>query len=595
MSDIEIKSLWGEEFNIIIPSEKANVKKINKKVKEASESSGDNSSKQIKSNKVSLEDKFIIIKENVLRILGKHAENILVIRDAETLHNYISQVITKDRLNVDTETNNTTNSCNCKLIGLCLYAPGLEQAYIPINHIDYKTKERICGQVSEDVIKSELERVVNANTHIIMHNATFDYQVLKHTCNIELPAYWDTMIAARLLDENEKSAGLKQQYIDKIDPEQEKYDINHLFEKLRYEIIDPDIFAYYATTDALMTDKLYMWQVNKFKDPDLANVYKLFMNVEMPLSTTVAKMEYRGVKVNYKLNRRLSDKYHNLLKICDKRIEEELEAMAPKINAWKMTPEANEKPKKYDTAVSKDEGEAENESKTKNSFQEIDKVTGKRYKFGKSKAEQLGDPLNLASPTQLAILFYDILKCPQVSTKSPRGTGESEMELLAKATNLKICNLILERRGIVKLISTYIDNIPELLKLWPDGKIHTHFRQLGADTGRFSSGGSIKFMGEDDIEKNISGVNLQNIPTHCKEIRMQYQGDNVEELKEVESNGSVVLFKSTEVIVNDQWVRADKLKIGDVIDFGDGGEAVPVEYICPNESGSFFRIYFPED
>ncbi len=36
---------------------------------------------------------------------------------------------------------------------------------------------------------------------------------------------------------------------------------------------------------------------------------------------------------------------------------------------------------------------------------------------------------------------------------------------------------------------------------------------------------------------------------------------------------------------------ASKLKIGDVIDFGDGGEAVPVEYICPNESGSHFRIF----
>jgi len=591
MSAMEIKSLWGEEFNIVIPSEQDKVKKITKKVKEALDSSDDNATKQIKSDKVSLEDKLIIIKENVLRILGKHADNILVIRDAETFHDYISQVITKDRLNVDTETNNTTNSCNCKLLGLCLYAPGLKQAYIPVNHVDYKTKEKISGQLSEDVIKSELERVISANTRIIMHYATFDLQVLKHTCNIELPVYWDTMIAARLLDENEKSAGLKQQYIDKIDPEQEKYNINYLFEKLRYEIIDPDVFAYYATTDALMTDRLYEWQANKFKNPDLAKVYKLFMNVEMPLAITVTKMEYRGVKVNYELNRRLSAKYHNMLSICDKKIEEELAAMAPKINAWKMTPEANEKPKKYATA--KDESKPKD--KLEKSFPEVDKITGKRYKFNKSKAEQLQDPINLASPTQLAILFYDVLKCPQVSIKSPRGTGEGEMESLAKATNLKICGMIVERRGIVKLVSTYIDNIPELLKLWPDGRLRTHFKQLGADTGRFSSGGKVKFMGEDDVEKVVSGVNLQNIPTHCKEIRMQYQGDNIEELKELESDNSVVLFKSTEVLVNDKWVRADKLKIGDIINFDDGGEPLAVEYICANESGSHFRIFFPED
>ena len=46
----------------------------------------------------------------------------------------------------------------------------------------------------------------------------------------------------------------------------------------------------------------------------------------------------------------------------------------------------------------------------------------------KSPAEQLEDPINLASPTQLAILFYDILKCPTVSKKSPRGTGKEELE-----------------------------------------------------------------------------------------------------------------------------------------------------------------------
>ena len=55
-----------------------------------------------------------------------------------------------------------------------------------------------------------------------MHNGKFDYQVIHCTCSIDLDIYWDTMVAARLLNENEENAKLKDQYIDKIDPEQEK-------------------------------------------------------------------------------------------------------------------------------------------------------------------------------------------------------------------------------------------------------------------------------------------------------------------------------------------------------------------------------------
>ena len=64
------------------------------------------------------------------------------------------------------------------------------------------------------------------------------------------------MIASQLLNENE-SASLKFQYVNKIDPTIEKYSINKLFDNEKYEIFDPDLFALYAATDAWMTFKLY--------------------------------------------------------------------------------------------------------------------------------------------------------------------------------------------------------------------------------------------------------------------------------------------------------------------------------------------------
>ena len=64
-----------------------------------------------------------------------------------------------------------------------------------------------------------------------MHNGKFDYEVIKCTCGCVLDVYWDTEIAARILDENELAA-LKKQYILHIDSTQEKYDITHLFEDI---------------------------------------------------------------------------------------------------------------------------------------------------------------------------------------------------------------------------------------------------------------------------------------------------------------------------------------------------------------------------
>ena len=126
---------------------------------------------------------------------------------------------------------------------------------------------------------------------------------------------------------------------------------------------------------------------------------------------------------------------------------------------WRLTPEANFKPKS--TKPNKN-GE---------------------YKLQKSKNEQLKDPPELSSPTQLAILLYDILGVEVVDKNNPRGTGE---EILQKLKDkYYICNLILEKRGLEKLLNAFIDSLPKM-RSKRDNKIHSDFKQLGTDTGRFS-------------------------------------------------------------------------------------------------------------
>ena len=358
--------------------------------------------------------------------------------------------------------------------------------------------------------------------------------------------------------------GLKPQYISKIDPTQEKYDIEHLF-TVPYKYVDPEIFALYAATDSMMTDKLYVYQAAILTAPGNERLYWLFTNIEMPIVKVAADIELIGVCIDQEFGERLRLKFNQNLEDIDKNIDRELTALKPAINAWRLDPKSNEQSKQFEPKKSKLSPE-----KIEERYPYIDAKTGKRYKLGKSLASQLGDPINLASPTQLAILFYDILKCPVVSKKSPRGTGKDELEALAERTDIALCKLILERRGVVKLISTYIDVLPALARHWPDGRIRYKLNSVGTDTGRFSSGGEFKFLdGDEPIE--ISGFNSQNIPSRGdgKITRLLFEAKKEFNELEVDKN-QIILPEISEIETAEGWKYGKDLKVSDQIITDEG-------------------------
>ena len=200
------------------------------------------------------------IEKEVIKVLGKYRPSIITITEIETFHNYVSSCIEAGIVAIDTETNNSLDPLTCKLMGLCLYAPGLQYAYIPINHRDPVTKIRLVGQLTEEDVKNELKRINESGIKIIAHNGKFDYQVLKCTCDVLVVPYWDTMVATRLLNENE-GYGLKYQYTAKIDSTQEEYNIEKLFKNVQYADVKPEIFALYSAVDPFITYKLYGYQL----------------------------------------------------------------------------------------------------------------------------------------------------------------------------------------------------------------------------------------------------------------------------------------------------------------------------------------------
>lgn len=421
--------------------------------------------KMLRSKKTSLEDKVAIATSNTIQTLGKYSSLVECIKSYTDFEKYISDSIEAGTIAIDTETNNSVDPLTCKLMGLCIYTPSREKAaYIPVNHTDM-LDNKLSYQITEEQIKEQLNRLTN--TKIIMHNGKFDYKVLKCTCDATLSVDWDTLVGAKLLNENE-SAGLKAQYVAHIDTEDEKYSIDDFYHNVPYNYVEPEIFALYAAMDAYKTYLLYKYQKKEFSKEENKKIYRLFRDVENPLVTVIADMELRGVCIDIDFSKRLSNKLHKKLDILNKNLKEELDKLQEKILPWRNTPEANTTPIKSG-------------------------------KVQKSKNEQLPiDNINLNSSTQLAIILYDVLGCEAISNSTPRSTGVDTLKALQDKYDVPFLSTVLEIRAVEKLLGTYVDKLPEILSP-RDNRLHGEFVQFGADTGRFAS-------------KN---PNLQNIPSRA--------------------------------------------------------------------------------
>lgn len=110
--------------------------------------------------------------------------------------------------------------------------------------------------------------------------------------------------------------------------------------------------------------------------------------------------------------------------------------------------------------------------------------------------EVTGEEINLNSPKQVGELLFNKLDLPVVKkTKTGYSTDSSVLETLDGKNISPVPGLILQYRELGKLLSTYVKTLPELVHP-ADKRLHTHFNQHVAATGRLSS----------------NNPNLQNIP-----------------------------------------------------------------------------------
>jgi len=110
--------------------------------------------------------------------------------------------------------------------------------------------------------------------------------------------------------------------------------------------------------------------------------------------------------------------------------------------------------------------------------------------------ELAGQEFNISSPRQLGEILFDKLKIVSNAKKTKTkqySTGEDVLVTLLDKH--EIVGEVLEFRSLKKLLSTYVEALPQMIHP-TSGKIHTSFNQTLVTTGRLSS----------------NNPNLQNIP-----------------------------------------------------------------------------------
>lgn len=145
--------------------------------------------------------------------------------------------------------------------------------------------------------------------------------------------------------------------------------------------------------------------------------------------------------------------------------------------------------------------------------QSSDELTAQLNRLEKEIYELAGEKFNINSAKQVGEVLFDHLKIEEKAKKTKTGSYSTSEDILEKMRSKHpVVGKLLEYRGLKKLLSTYIDALPELIN--PEtGKVHTSYNQTVTATGRLSS----------------TNPNLQNIPIRDelgREIRKAFIPEN---------------------------------------------------------------------
>ena len=436
--------------------------------------------KEFQTHTTRLKNAYTKVIDNAREVIHSEEKGILITNQV-SLEEYINQCIKDGEYVLDIETTGL-DPFNDLIVGICLYSPSQEPAYIPMLHtnIDNTLME---GQLEVAVVKQHITRLMESNALWINHNIKFDAKFLMYRWNIKPNnMYWDTLIGAFVLNENEPTHGLKPLYAKYISKSKDKQSYKDLFEKTPFNYIPLDLAEVYGANDGTKTYALYQFQ-KKYLNPnhertDFRSLYNVFRKVEMALLPVLCDMELKGVEIDTQFAKELEVKYEQIA------LEQEQYL--------------------YDVIYTRFANKVRNHA-------ELQALIEKQAKNKKLKGTKYQDLINFNSSPQLKYLFFDILGFPKLYRRDPMSCGKEQQQLWLDSDKVskgqkEFLEAFMEWRKTVKLLTSFIVKIPEAREVKTNA-VHTNFNQLGAKTGRFSS------------SHPVHKINLQQIPSRNKDIR----------------------------------------------------------------------------
>ncbi|MBF9014724.1 MULTISPECIES: DNA polymerase I [unclassified Oceanispirochaeta] len=204
----------------------------------------------------------------------------------EDLDKWIQAVRDKGMVSLDTETD-SINAMKANPVGICLSVGDEKACYIPI-----RAEGADC--LPEDLIRSKMKELLeDEKIKIIGQNIKYDYKVLRRWGINPANLYFDTMIAAWMIDAGSplNMDFLAERYL--------AYKTVHFKDVVPKGGIFSDVpledAVDYAAEDADVTWRLYEVLKKKLEEDNLGD---LFSSLEMELVRIFADMEIRGISLN---------------------------------------------------------------------------------------------------------------------------------------------------------------------------------------------------------------------------------------------------------------------------------------------------------
>ena len=233
-----------------------------------------------------------------------------LIENETELQNLLNDINAKKLVCIDFETTGL-DTLTDEIIGISFAIKSKEAFYLDLSGRTNIDKEACKKLVFDTLAKEDIK--------IIGHNLKYEYKMMRAIDKKMGNMYFDTMVAAYLINPSRGRYNMDDLALSYLSYNTIKYsDITDNAKKTLLDVELKDVVEY-ACEDADITFRFYEYFAPRL---NTYNLEDLFFNVEMPLISVLADMEFDGVYISTEKMKSLSEEYASLLEKTKAKIYE---------------------------------------------------------------------------------------------------------------------------------------------------------------------------------------------------------------------------------------------------------------------------------